>query len=164
MRLRVTSYAICTAIIIVVVLSQWYELAVVVPLNSQNAAGIGIDAGDAAVVLFSTSGKHVVSDEWLGVHFESAPRRPYDRSWVPVIRSYGHPQLNESITALMVADFYPFMLALIGITLTFLAGRRARRRNIPGHCQCGYDLRGNPAAVTCPECGAATDRATEPDT
>ena len=52
--------------------------------------------------------------------------------------------------AVMLFSFGP------GIALLFLRDRhRCERAALPPMCQhCHYDLRANPAAVTCPECGA----------
>lgn len=58
------------------------------------------------------------------------------------------------------ADLSPFIPLLICVLASapFYAVAWARIRQLthkPGHCrQCGYDLRGNRGANTCPECGA----------
>ena len=47
----------------------------------------------------------------------------------------------------------PLVLLLVLLTLpTALLWHLDRRRFPPGHCPCGYDLRGNVSGV-CPECG-----------
>lgn len=57
------------------------------------------------------------------------------------------PVLSPGYTV-MIPLLYPTLF------LWWLAWRIRPRRITPGHCQCGYDLRGNVSGV-CPECGTA---------
>jgi hypothetical protein len=56
----------------------------------------------------------------------------------------------------LLIPFWAVALAALGATVwAWLAYRRRRDRDLPGHCRaCGYDLKGNVSGV-CPECGAA---------
>ncbi len=56
---------------------------------------------------------------------------------------------RRSVTVVQIPFWMPFVLAA-GLT-AFLWWRECRRP-LPGHCPCGYDLRGNVSGV-CPECG-----------
>ncbi len=44
------------------------------------------------------------------------------------------------------------ILAAIGLPTAFVWRLDRKRRPLPGHCPCGYDLRDN-VSGTCPECG-----------
>jgi len=61
--------------------------------------------------------------------------------------------LVDDIYALML----PYWFLILGCLLPFAWWvRSVMRHQEPGHCPaCGYDLRGNPDAAVCPECGAA---------
>ena len=60
---------------------------------------------------------------------------------------------RAGVLSVALAPLWPLALALAAASLLLLF-RRDRRQNGIGHCQaCGYDLRGNPAATVCAECG-----------
>ena len=50
---------------------------------------------------------------------------------------------------------YPFAAVAIPTLLVWRFGRKPIK---PGHCPCGYDLRGNVSGI-CPECGRETEPA-----
>ena len=50
---------------------------------------------------------------------------------------------------LYIPLWLPFLIVMIPTAFLWLSDRR---RPIPGHCRCGYDLTGN-VSGTCPECG-----------
>jgi hypothetical protein len=56
----------------------------------------------------------------------------------------------------LLIPFWAVALPALGASIwSWLAYRRRRDRDRPGHCNaCGYDLKGNLSGV-CPECGAA---------
>ena len=65
----------------------------------------------------------------------------------------------DTSTGLWAAGFTAFVLvplgAVLGCVLGVMIGARfdrGHRRAKPGHCPCGYDLRGNESG-TCSECG-----------
>ena len=61
---------------------------------------------------------------------------------------------GKDSTMLLGCRFIIILLALLFAILPTIWFIKHRRRK-PGHCKCGYDLRGNPEAVVCPECGEA---------
>jgi hypothetical protein len=74
----------------------------------------------------------VAGFEWIGVNFRT-----------------------DYLCALLIPFWAVALLAFTVSVWTWLAYRRRRDRDRPGHCNaCGYDLKGNVSGV-CPECGAA---------
>ena len=68
---------------------------------------------------------------------------------------------NHYMSALLI-PFWAVALPALGASVwAWLAYRRRRNHDRPGHCRaCGYDLKGNVSGV-CPECGAAAALAKE---
>ncbi len=67
---------------------------------------------------------------------------------VTLYASVGKPILMGFTLGLV----YPFGAVAVPTLLVWWFGRK---RPLPGHCPCGYDLTGN-VSGTCPECGVAT--------
>lgn len=86
-------------------------------------------------------------------------RKPWRDSpiFITVHHGLGHVCDVTRYSELRFATAQPFILAGCGLAGTFFVSRHAQRHH-PGHCICGYDLRGNLAATACPECGKAIDR------
>jgi hypothetical protein len=62
---------------------------------------------------------------------------------------------SDYLCVLLIPFWAVALLALAASIWAWLAYRRRRERDRPGHCNaCGYDLKGNLSGV-CPECGAA---------
>ena len=77
-------------------------------------------------------------------------------AWTPSVFSRNDIFWNDSlrggwsITAVLIPFWVPFVVAA---SLTVFLWRRDRPPRVkPGHCPCGYDLRGNESGV-CSECG-----------
>ena len=71
---------------------------------------------------------------------------PSGRAWMPYL------EVDDGLFWACIPIWIP--LVIVGIP-TIQVWRRARRPT-PGHCWCGYDLRGNESGK-CPECGRAQD-------
>ncbi len=77
------------------------------------------------------------------------PPPPKTKWWPP--GAWRRGGVEESVS---VAD-WALIAALLVLPVVRTVQSR-RRRMAPGLCPaCGYDLRGNPSATSCPECGAA---------
>ena len=121
---------VCLALIAVGVANLWYTLLWILPDGSALTTGSGVISFSWRTWSLQGGGVFVVldADEWL-----FWPAMAIDRS----------PTVASQIWLPLLA---------IGIP-TIVAWRLDRRRPLPGHCPCGYDLRGN-VSGTCPECGA----------
>src|SRR5262249_19367736 len=72
--------------------------------------------------------------------------------WLPTIHlgsapaAIGLPGEHQYILS------FPLWIIFTLSTIAWFAARRSRWHLVPGHCRCGYDLRGLPEP-RCPECG-----------
>lgn len=90
--------------------------------------------------------RDIASNPWtIALHVPSFPWLV----WRPVVYSVG--EHGGEITYL---PLWP-AIAVLAFPTLWLFWLDHRRRIRPGHCQCGYNLRGN-VSGRCPECGGAT--------
>ncbi len=136
-----TGTLLCVLIAAAFVVSGWFWVAVQVPTNYGPA--IAVTEGLFVVVL---------DDHWVALVVADVAD-PYDK-WVAFRNSRrwgwslwnkwdaGSEYLNAPLYALFVTVAIP----------TLAVWRFWPKPVKPGHCRCGYDLRGNTSG-TCPECG-----------
>ena len=86
-------------------------------------------------------------------HFGLAFDDLYVRAWHTQRHSAGLWWWRWALSPHVV---FPLWFAFIGVAgPTCVLGWSARRRILPGHCPCGFDLTGNVSGA-CPECGRET--------
>ena len=122
---------VCGALLTAGVASRWYEVL----WSLAGGSGIGMSAGRAGVSW------HAWAGEFTGVSVGYMGRWEF---WPPleVLRNGGG-------TILVTPIWLPlFAIGIPTLALWWLD----RRRPLPGHCACGYDLTGNVSGA-CPECG-----------
>ena len=151
---RTCSYVICGAIFIACVTSPWYYNSVKINIGARRELHVTLDeAGLRFGTVYDPNHLYITYSTFRWTSRAKSHYCVRRMAWMPIIK-------GERFTCgiffgpdVEVAATYPGALAILGIAIIYRAGRRARRR--PGHCICGYDLRGNPAATACPECGEA---------
>ena len=129
--------AVCLAIVAVFVASGYWAGAYLSESGfnagvARGRFGFGwIDLTPPAMRVFPTGGlfqAHTVPFSWW-----------FETQWTPYQRQTSIPL------------WFPFLLTAIPTAFLWY---RDRRRVLPGHCRCGYDLTGNTSGK-CPECGRA---------
>ena len=121
-----TGSLLCVLIAAAFVVSAWWWMAVEV---RGGGPFIGIYAGAINYSQSPVLGGTGVRRNWTGLRFALLGRTTSSGFTLPLI--------------------YPFAAVAIP---TLLASRFWPKPPKPGHCRCGYDLRGNESGV-CPECG-----------
>ncbi len=131
---------LCVLIAVASVVSGWWMLGLQIP--TPYGPAVVVNEGVLGVIL---------DDDWYSAGFVvvprgqpppsgSGPRRPSWRWWMnwSVGWRYNHVPLYAVFAAVAIP--------------TLLFWRFGRKPPKPGHCRCGYDLRGNENG-RCPECG-----------
>ena len=121
---------VCGLLIAVAVVNLRYTVICALP----DGSGLGSGSGVVGVAWRYWAGRG------MGVIMEEADEW---RFWPPLI-VYSDP------SGLIIAVPIWFLLLMISIPTIVLW--RLDHSPAPGHCPCGYDLRGN-VSGTCPECG-----------
>ena len=153
---RICSYVICGTIIVACVVSYWFDVYITFQVFKGHWFMFGSIHGHTGIAWLVHEYGFFDTDKWIGTQFgltHQDIRLASPAPWLPrithrLIEGFYPPYywvLSSSVT-------FPISASLIGLAWTYWLGRRARPR--PGRCICGYDLRGNPAATACPECGA----------
>jgi len=111
---------------------------------------IASDSGRLLVIHLSHSPMDVQTDVYWNWQPTGNPRLAYYEWWF-----WYYP--GWSGFAVAVPLWFLFLLFAIKPTWSLVTMRRRKQRlqNVAKPCvNCGYDLRGNPGAEVCPECGA----------
>ena len=118
---------ICTTLVVAGIVNLRYDVFVAMP----DGAGVGTEDGLVGVAWRELPGG-------LTIERRSRPWELWPEYWSDGRSGYAAVPIRQGLLSIGIPTMVPWYLD--------------RRRQLPGHCPCGYDLRGN-VSGTCPECG-----------
>ncbi len=137
----ITGTTLCVLIAAVFVVSGWWQVAFQVP--TPRGPALYLVAGSVLIV----------NDQMLSAPV-SAGSQPFNLSrWNGWVFQRLGSKLARGPTIIVTYIEFPLYALFAAVAVpTLLAWRFWPMAVRPGHCPCGYDLRGNESG-TCPECG-----------